>query len=97
MERDIPEFTKYTIVLFALNESCRIQLGQSRPMAGKAQRDLGAKIQITWVHFGVFSPSHFAPQALSSDITQPGTVKNHKNQPGIMKNQPGTLKTNLNP
>ena len=37
MERDIPEFTKYTIVLFALNESCRIQLGQSRPMAGKAQ------------------------------------------------------------
>ena len=22
MERDIPEFTKYTIVLFALNESC---------------------------------------------------------------------------
>ena len=77
MERDIPEFTKYTIVLFALNESCRIQLGQSRPMAGKAQRDLGAKIQIKWVPFGVFSASHFTPPVLSLEINQPGTMKNH--------------------
>ena len=68
MERDIPEFTKYTIVLFALNESCRIQLGQSRPMPGKAQRDLGAKIQIKWVPCRVSSTSHFAPPVLSSDM-----------------------------
>ena len=60
-------------------------------MAGKAWRDLGAKIQIKWVPFGVFSASHFVPPALSLDINQPGTMKNHKHQPGIKKNRPGTM------
>ena len=42
-------------------------LGQSRPTAGKAQQDCGAKIQIKRVPFGVLLTSHFAPSALSSD------------------------------
>ena len=58
-------------------------------------RDHGARIQFKRVPFGVFSKSHFAPPALSSDINHPGTRDIHKNQPGIMKNHkdpPGTMK-----
>ena len=39
--------------------------------------------QIKRESFGVFSMSHFAPQALSWDINKPGTIQN---QPEIMKN-----------
>ena len=61
------------------------------------QREQGAKIQIKRVPFGVFSTSHFAPPALSLDKDQPGTMKNHKNQPGIIKKQLGTIKNHENP
>ena len=74
-------------------------------MADKALRDLGAKIQIKRVPLGVFSMFHFAPPVLSSDMNQPGTIKNHKNQhgtinnhktpSGTVKNQPGTMKNRL--
>ena len=53
--------------------------------------------QIKRESFGVFSMSHFAPQALSWDINKPGTIQN---QPEIMKsheNRPGTLKITLEP
>ena len=56
--------------------------------------------------FLVFLTSHFAPAALSSDLTNLGplmtmkihleTFKNHGNQPRTMKNQPGTLKNHGN-
>ena len=54
-------------------------------------RDRGAKIQIK--SFVVFSTPHFAPPAFSSDINQPGTIKNHKTKPGIMKNGTGKIVT----
>ena len=60
-----------------------------------ASQDLGVKIQIKQVPFGVFSMSHFAPAALSSDLNQPGTINDDKNPPGIMKTRPGAIKTDL--
>ena len=41
-------------------------------------RDRGAKIQIKQVPFGVFSTSHYAPAALSSDLNPPETLRNVK-------------------
>merc|ERR1712074_30342 len=56
--------------------------------------------------FLVFLTSHFAPAALSSDLTNLGplmtmkihleTLKNHGNQPKTMKNHKTTLKTHGN-
>ena len=54
------------------------------------QRDLGAKIQIKWVPFGMFSTPKNQPRILKSYKNRPGTMKT---QPGTMKNQPGTMKT----
>merc|ERR1712177_204801 len=57
--------------------------------------------------FLVFLTSHFAPVALSSDLTNLGplmtmkihleTLKNHGNQPKTMKNHETTLKNHKNP
>ena len=43
----------------------------------------------------VFSTSHFAPAALSSDLNQPGTINDDRNPPGILKTRPGVIK-NMN-
>ena len=62
-----------------------------------SRRDRGSKTQIKREPFGVFSMSHFGPPSLSSDINQPGTTKNHKTKPGIMKNRPWTMNNHRNP
>ena len=41
--------------------------------------------------FLVFSTSHFAPAALSSDLNQPVTINDNKNPPGIMKTRTGAI------
>ena len=52
------------------------------------------KIQIKTVLFWVFSTSHFAPAALSSDLNQPGTINDDKNPPGAIKKN---MKNHLEP
>ena len=46
--------------------------------------------------FLVFLTSHYAPAPLSSDLSQPGTINDDKNPPGIMKTRPGAIKKNMN-
>ena len=83
MRPDFDVWRKVSIEL--ISSSNKLKFLYTRPKQGLAG-DGRAKIQIKRVF-----TSHFAPPVLSLDINQTGTMKNHKQQPGIRKNRPGTM------